>query len=43
MNGVDSPAIVGEGIVTVKEEERIEEKLKHTKYRSVVGILLFVV
>ena len=40
---VESPAIAGEGIVMAKEDEGIEDKSKPTKYRSGVGMLLFLV
>jgi len=40
---VKTPAIAGEGIVMTKDEETIEDKTKHTRYRSGVGMLLFLV
>ena len=41
VKGVNSPATAGEGIVMTKEDERIKDKSKHTKYRSGVGMILF--
>ena len=40
---VETPAIAGEGIVMATEDEKIEDGRKHTKYRSGVGMLLFLV
>ena len=40
---VNIPAIAGEGIVMAKGVEIINDKTKHTKYRSGVGMLLFLV
>ena len=40
---VDTPAIAGEGIVMAKDETKIEDGRKHTKFRSGVGMLLFLV
>ena len=38
---VDSPANPAERIVMAKDNKRIKDKSKHTKYRSGVGMLLF--
>ena len=40
---VKTPAIAGEGIIMTKDKETIEDKAKHTRYRSGVGMLLFLV
>ena len=40
---VETPAIAGEGIVMGEGDEKIEDSKKHTKYRSGVGMLLFLV
>ena len=40
---VKTLAIAGEGIVMTKGEETIQDKTKHTKCRSGVGMLLFLV
>ena len=41
IKAVDSPAIVGEGIVMENEDKKIQDKSKHTKYRSDVRIVFF--
>ena len=40
IKGGYSLPIAGEGIVMLKEDERIQDKSKHTKYTSSVGMLL---
>ena len=43
IKAVDTPVIAGEGIVMAKGDETINHKTKRTKYRSGVGMLLFLV
>ena len=43
VKGDNSLAVVGEEIVMAKEDERIQDKSKHTKYRLGEGMLLFLV
>ena len=38
IKAVNTPAIAGEGIAMAKGDEKINDKVKHTKYRSGVGM-----